>query len=186
MNIEVFMKYFWLSIIVFSYACAGCLGIGVSAGSEYNGNLETISPEIMNSMYYGAEFHVQAEALPNVYLKPSISYFNNPALSSTAAGFGLGINIQPRLGGFPIVPSFGVEGTLLLYNSLNLPEAVQNGQLEEYIETSTPRLVGAGFAGVNLFIGRSASLSCHYRYHTLAPDQHVEMVWAGIAYYFNW
>jgi hypothetical protein len=164
----------------------GRLGIGVAGGGEYVRNYQALSADEIQSVFYGAEFRIQAEALPSVYLEPSVSYLNNPSLQSTAAGLGLGFNVQPKLGRFPIVPSFGLEGTLLFYNTINLTDAFKNGTVEEYIQSSTPKLVASGFAGLNLFISRSMSLNCHYRYLSLAPQQNVEMVWAGLSYYFNW
>jgi hypothetical protein len=180
------MKKLWIILIIASLAFGGRFGMGIAGGSQYDKDYKTISPESLKNMFYGAEFYIQAEALPNVFLEPSITYFNNPTISSSAAGVGLGINIQPRLGGFPIAPFFGVEGTLLLYNDLDVAEAVKSGQLNTYIETSRPKLAGAAFAGISLFLGKSISLDCHYRYQGLSRQFGVEMVWAGLSYYFNW
>lgn len=180
------MKTIIVISLITSLCHAGRFGIGFAGGGEYNRNYETVTVDELQTVFYGAEFRLQAEALPCIYMEPSIKYLNNPSMASTAAGVGLGINIQPKIGRFPIVPSFGVEGTLLLYNNLSLSDVMNNGNLADYIETAHPRIVGSGFAGLNLFLGQSVSVNCHYRYLSFAPQQNVEMVWAGLSYYFNW
>jgi hypothetical protein len=180
------MKKMVLLSIITQLAFAGRFGIGVCGGAEYCEHYEMVTLENIADYYYGGELYIQAEALPNVYLKPAVLYLNNPAISSSMAGIGLGVNIQPRLGGFPIAPCFGMQGTILLHNDLDVAEAIQSGRLNEYIETSTPQLMGAGFAGLNLFLGKNLVLDCHYRFHSLSPQYHVEMVWAGFSYNINW
>lgn len=180
------MKITCLLVIMSCLAFAGRLGIGIAGGSQYIQDYKTLEPAQMNELFYGAQFSLQAEALPNVLLVPAVSFMNNPSISSSAAGFGVGITIQPRLGNFPIVPHFGGEGTLLLYNDMNVTDAMRQGNFETYIETSTPRLVGSGYAGLSLFLGRSISLDCSYRYHSFSRVFAVEMFWAGLNYYVNW
>jgi len=63
---------------------------------------------------------------------------------------------------------------------------MSEGQLSEYIESSTPQLIGAGLVGLNIFFTNSVSLNCHYRYLSLAPENSVEMIWVGLTYYINW
>lgn len=180
------MKRTALILIITSLAFGGRFGVGFAGGGQYDENYETITPEMLETLFYGGEVYIQAEALPNVFLKPSVSYLNNPTTSSAAAGVGLGLNIQPKLANFPIVPSFGIEGTMLLYNELNLTESVRAGHLQEYIETSTPKLMGVGFAGFSLCLGDCISIDCRYRYHSFSPQYGVEMIWAGLSYYINW
>lgn len=180
------MKKIIMLIILISLAFGGRLGMGIAGGGQYDQDYRTITPETIQNLFYGGKCYISAEALPNVFLEPSVIYMNNPTVSLSTAGFGLGLNIQPRLGDFPIAPSFGIEGILLLYNDANISEAVRSGNLYEYIETSTPKLMGAGFAGLSLFLGKSISLDCQYRYHAFSPQYGVEMAWAGLSYYFNW
>ncbi|UCC12331.1 MAG: hypothetical protein JSW02_02000 [candidate division WOR-3 bacterium] len=180
------MKKIIIFIISVSFSFAGRFGIGVAGGGEYLADYEITSPQEIHDMYYGAEFRLQAEALPHVYLEPSLSYLNNPYFSSTAVGVGLGMTFQPRLGRFPIVPSVGIEGTLLLYNTIDAVAAAQDGTLQQYLETSTPRMAGSGFAGLNLFLGELLALNCRYRYHSFAPNANAEMIWAGVSVYLNW
>jgi hypothetical protein len=178
-------KIVCLSIIA-TLAFAGRFGLGITGGGEYKENYETITVENIHNLFYGAEFYIQAEALPSIFLRPTISYLHNPSISSSMAGVGIGVNVQPRLGNFPIAPFFGVTGTILLHNDLDVTEAVRTGRLNEYIETSTPQLVGSGYAGINLFLGRNLALDCNYRYHSFSPQFGVEMVWAGLSYNINW
>jgi hypothetical protein len=167
---------------------AGTFGIGVIGGTQYDPtyDYQSISPEQIQDMYYGGEIALKAEAFPNVFLEPSLHYLNNPTRSQSTAGVGLGVNIKPRLGRFPIVPHFGVTGTILFYNDLSLTEATRNGTLDEYLMTSTPTFVGAGFAGLSLYLGDALSLDCNYRYHSFAPYRGITMVWGGLSYYVNW
>ena len=174
-----------LSMIA-TFAFAGRFGVGITGGGEYKENYETVTVENIHDLYYGAEFYVEAEALPSFFLRPTLSYLHNPSISSSMAGIGLGVNVQPRLGNFPLAPFFGVTGTMLLHNDLDVTEAVRSGRLNEYIETSTPQLVGSGYAGINLYLGRSLTLDCQYRYHSFSPQFGVEMVWAGLSYNINW
>lgn len=180
------MKRIVCLLIVATLGFAGRFGIGITGGGEYKESYETVTVENIHDLYYGAEFYIQAEALPSIFLRPTISYLNNPSISSSMAGVGLGLNIQPRLGNFPIAPFFGLSGTMLLHNDMDVAEAVRTGRLNEYIETSTPQLVGSGYAGINLFLGQSLALDCHYRYHSFSPQFGVEMVWAGLSYSINW
>jgi hypothetical protein len=182
------MKVIALLVTTLCLAFAGTFGIGVIGGTQYEPayDYQSITPETVREMFYGGEISLKAEALPHVFIEPSLSYLNNPTRSSSAAGIGLGVNIKPRLGRFPIVPHFGVTGTILFYNDLSLTEAAKAGVLNEYLETSTPVLVGAGFAGLSLYLGNSLSLDCNYRYHNLAPYNNVAMVWGGVSFYVNW
>ncbi len=179
------MKKIFFILIIISLAFGGRIGIGIAGGSQYDENYETITQEQIQSMFYGAKFNIQAETITSVYLEPSISYFNDPVISTSSAGIGLGLKIKPRLGNFPIVPSFGIEGTMLFYNDLNIAEAARSGQLNEYIETSTPRLMGAGYAGLSLFLGKRISIDCYYQYHGFPQQDGIEMVWAGLSYCIN-
>ncbi len=180
------MKKITFLLILTSLAFGGRLGIGISGGGQYLEDYETLTPERLETLFYGAKFNIKAEALPNVFLEPSIGYVNNPSISQSATGIGLGMTIKPKLGNFPIVPSFGLEGTLLFYNEDNIADAIRAGQLEQYIKTSTPELMGAGFAGLSLFLGKSISIDCTYSYHKFSPQYGVEMIWAGVSYYINW
>jgi hypothetical protein len=180
------MKKYIIVLCLFSFSFAGRFGIGVAGGGEYAADYEIASTQEIHNLFYGAEFRLQAEALPHVFLEPSLCYLNNPFFSSTAIGIGLGMTFQPRLGRFPIVPSVGIEGTLLLYNDADALASAQNGTLQEYLETSTPRMAGSGFAGLNIFLGQLLSLNCRYRYHSFAPNANAEMIWAGVSVYLNW
>lgn len=180
------MKKMAYILIIISLAFGGRLGVGISGGGEYDRDYRTISPAEIQSVFYGAELSLQAEALPNVFLETSASYFNNPSEASSTGGLGLGINIQPRIGRFPIAPLFGIKGTLLFHSDLDINNVMSEGHLTEYIETSTPQLIGAGYAGLNIFFTESVLLNCHYRYQGLAPEYTAEMVWVGLSYYINW
>jgi hypothetical protein len=182
------MKVIAFFVTTLCLAFGGTFGIGVTGGTQYEPayDYRSITPEQLHEMYYGGEVSLKTEALPHVFIEPSLSYLNDPVNSSSAAGVGLGINIKPRLGRFPIVPNVGVTGTILFYNDLSLTEAAQAGVLEDYLETSTPTFVGAGFAGLSLYLGNSLSIDCTYRYHSLAPYNGVIMIWGGVSYYVNW
>lgn len=180
------MKIISFVLIISSLAFCGSFGIGIAGGGQYYEDYKSLTPEMLQEMFYGAELSLSAEALPNVFLEPSFSYLNNPAVSTSAAGCGLGLNIKPRLGNFPFVPYFGLKGTILFYSEMDIREAARAGQLIAYIENSSPKLIGAGFAGISLFLGKSMSLNCNYSYYSLAPQYGVEMVWAGLTYYINW
>lgn len=180
------MKKITYLIIITSLAFGGRLGIGISGGGEYDKNRREITPDMVQTLHYGAECALLAEALPDIFLETSLSYLNNPSSSSPTAGLGLGVNFQPRIGRFPIAPLFGVKGTLLFHNNLDINNAMSEGQLVEYIESSTPQLVGTGLAGLSIYFTKSVSLNCHYRYLALAPDNSLEMIWVGLTYYVNW
>lgn len=180
------MKKFISLFLLLSFSFAGRLGIGVAGGGEYVADYEIDSPQEVHDLFYGAEFRLQAEALPHVYLEPSLCYLNNPFYASTAAGVGVGVTFQPKLGRFPIVPSVGIEGTLLLYNTVDAIAAIQDGSMDQYLETSTPRLAGSGFAGLSVSLGQLLALNCRYRYHSFAPNANAEMIWAGMSVYLNW
>ena len=180
------MKKIVCLFIIITFAFAGRFGLGITGGGEYRESYETVTVENIKDLYYGAEFYIQAEALPSIFLRPMLSYLHNPSISSSMAGIGLGVNVQPRLGNLPIAPIFGVTGTMLLHNELDITEAIKAGRLNEYIETSTPQLVGSGYAGINLYLGKSLALDCQYRYHSFSPQFGVEMVWAGFSYSVNW
>ncbi len=172
--------------ILLSIANAGRFGVGISAGGEYRQQYAPLTPENLNSYFYSARANLQAEALPNVYLEPSITYLNNPEINQSALGTGLGFNVQPRLGRFPIAPSFGAEGILLFYNDEPAYQAIRTGTFESYIAESDPKFIATAFAGLSLFLGKSASIDCQYRYHSFAPQLGVQMLWGGISFYVNW
>ncbi|KPJ73809.1 hypothetical protein AMJ52_03135 [candidate division TA06 bacterium DG_78] len=180
------MKKITLFLIIVSCTFAGRLGIGLAGGGQYPNHHETLTPEQFLDLYYGAELSVQAEALPHVYLEPFITYLNNPSHSSSSAGVGLGITLRPRLGRFFIAPAFGIKGTLLFCNDVDIADAIKNGQLNEYIESSSPRLNSTAFAGLTILFGEKMSLDCQYRYCGLTQEYGIEMVWAGLNYYINW
>jgi hypothetical protein len=180
------MKKYIIVLFIVSFSFAGRFGIGVAGGGEYAANYEITSSQEIHNLFYGAEFRLQAEALPHLYLEPSLCYLNNPFFSSTAVGVGLGMTFQPRLGRFPIVPSVGIEGTLLLCNTIDAVTAAQDGTLQQYLETSTPRMAGSGFAGLNIFLGQLLGINCRYRYHSFTSNANAEMIWAGVSVYLNW
>lgn len=181
------MKKYIIIAIITPLAFAGRFGVGFSGGTEYNQNYQSMSYEQLPILFYGAEFHLQAEALPALYLEPTFSYMNNPRLSMSAVGAGLRMTVQPRLGRFPLAPFFGVEGTLMFYNqNLDLQTALESGRFEEYMQTANPRPIGYGFAGMSIFLGRSVSLDGQYRYLRLNEQLSVQMVWAGLTFYLNW
>lgn len=180
------MKKIATILIIMSLAFGGRLGIGISGGGEYTNDYKDISPAEIQNIFYGAELSLQAEALPNVFFETSACYLNNPSEESSTGGLGLGINIQPRIGRIPIAPLLGVKGTLLFRNDLDVNSAVSDGTIAEFIETSTPQLIAAGYAGLNIFLTESVSLNCHYRYQGLASEYTAEMVWVGFAYYISW
>jgi hypothetical protein len=181
------MKTIFYITLIAPLAFAGRFGVGFSGGIEYEQNYQLMSYQQLPLTYYGGEFHLQAEALPAFYLEPTISYLNNPQLTTSAIGAGLRFTVQPRLGRFPIAPFFGGEGTLLFYNqNMDLRTAIQSGRLEEYLQTSNPRPIGYGFAGLSIFLGKSVSLDGQYRYLSMNQQIGVQMVWAGFTIYLNW
>ncbi len=180
------MKRLITICILASIAFAGRFGIGISAGGEYQQQYASLTPENINDYFYSARGHLQAEALPNVYIEPSITYLNNPAINRSALGAGLGLNIQPRLGRFPIAPNFGAEGALLFYNDDPVYQAIRGGYLEQYLAESDPKFIATAYAGLSLFLGKGASLDCQYRYHNLAPQLGVQTIWGGLSFYVNW
>jgi hypothetical protein len=181
------MKNYIIIALIAPLAFAGRFGVGFSGGTEYDRDYQAMSYEQLPVMFYGGEFHLQAEALPALFLEPTVSYLNNPQLATSAVGAGLRLTVQPRLGRFPLAPFFGVEGTLMFYNqNLDLQSAIQSGRLEEYLRTSNPRPIGYGFAGMSIYLGRSLSLDGQYRYLRLSEQYAVQMVWAGLTFYLNW
>ena len=181
------MKTIIMVMLTASLVFAGSFGIGFSGGCEYDQDYRSMSAATLPGMYYGGEFHIQAQALPVLYLEPTFSFLNNPAMNSASVGAGLRLTVQPRLGRFPLAPFFGAEGTLLFYNSdLDLIDAYNSNRLQEYFETSHPRAVGYGFAGLSLFLGRAISLDGQYRYLGMSREIGVPMVWAGMTFYLNW
>jgi len=181
------MKPLIYILLVTSLTFGGRLGIGFSAGGEYDKNYQTIDIYQLPDLYFGGEFHLQAEALPNLYLEPLVTFLNNPDMSTAALGFGLRVNIEPRLGRFFIAPFFGAEGTVLLYNdNVDLLVAAQTNRFDEYIETSHPKPVGQAFVGLKIYLGKSISLDGQYRYLSLTENYGVQMAWAGLTFYINW
>jgi len=179
-------RIFWL-VTLTPLAFAGRLGIGISAGGQQYGDYRSLTVEQLPTLFYGSEFHIQAEALPHFYLEPLVSYYNNPGSAKSGLGFGLRANIQPRLGKFPLAPFFGVEGLIVLYNNdVDIGSAFQSDRLAEYIESSTPGTIGLGFAGVTLFLGKALSIDCQYRYLSFTRNYGVEMTWVGLTWYINW
>jgi hypothetical protein len=178
------MNKILISMLLGAAGFAGHLSIGLAGGGEYPDPGERISLSGLQNMVYGGEFFIQAEALPSVYIEPSVVYLNQ--FSRSATGLGLGINIRPRLGNFLLAPCLGLKGTLMLQNDKDLAQAIRDGQLNEYIETSNPYLSSTAYAGLCAFLGKRFSLDCNYRYLHLAPGCNIEMVWAGITYHINW
>src|SRR4030042_6724441 len=127
--------------ILTSIAFAGRFGIGISGGGEYHQQYASLTPENFNNYFYSARAHLQAEAMPNVYIEPSVTYLNNPSINRSALGPGLGLNIQPRLARFPIAPNFGAEGVLLFYNDEPVYPAIRSGTFEQYLAESAPQFV---------------------------------------------
>lgn len=182
------MKIINIFFIITSLAFCGRLGIGLSGGGQYYPDYDYSSMTLqqLQEFYYGAEFYLSAEALPNVFLEPAVTYLNNPTAHTAVAGCGLGINVKPRFGDLPIVPYFGLKGTMLFYSDIDINDVLRAGNFIAYMENSTPHLLGVGFAGLSLIFGKSLSMDCNYSYYSFAPQYNVEMVWAGITYYINW
>jgi hypothetical protein len=181
------MRWLILLPLVFTIVFAGRFGIGVSGGAEYDEDYQTLSYEQLPSLCYGAEFHLQAEALPYLYLEPTALYLHDARISSPTCGIGLRVNVSPKFKSFPIAPFFGIEGTLLFYNDeMDLNDAVRGQHFDAYLESSSPRATGSGFGGLSIYFGRSVSLDCQYRYLRLAESYGLELAWAGITYYINW
>jgi hypothetical protein len=174
-------------IVITSFALAGRLGIGVSVSGQQSCDYQTLTMEQLPGIYYAGEFHIQAEALPHCYIEPTVVCLNNPQYAGPGIGMGLRLNIQPRIGRFFLAPFFGVEGLLVLYNDgLDVSTALQSDRMIEYIETSTARTFGSGFAGVSLYLGRAISIDCNYRYLSLSQGIGVEMTTVGLTWYINW
>ncbi len=176
-------------LVILNLVCLGFggnLGLGVSFGGQYDRNYEGITAQRIKDLFYGAEFYIRTQALPSTYLEPSLVYLNDPYAMTSSVGLGLGINIQPRLGRFLIAPSFGLKGIMMLNNDMDLDEAIRDNALTEYIESSSPELSFAGFAGLSIFLNRQLAIDCVYRYHQLNPGYGVQMVWLGFSYYINW
>jgi hypothetical protein len=178
--------FIFFVFVIVSSAFAGRLGVGLAGGGQYPEHRESITPEQFLDLYYGAELSIQAEALPHVYLEPHITYLSNPSQASSSAGLGLGITIRPRLGHFFIAPAFGIKGALLFSSDGDITDAIKNGQLSEYIESSSPHVNSTAFAGLTFLFGDKMSLDCQYRYCGLTQECGIEMVWAGLNYYINW
>lgn len=163
------------------------MGIGFSGGGEYKSGYGFQNYGAINNMFYGAEFHISAEALPYMFLEPIGLVVNDARKHLNVPGIGLRINVAPRLGKFFLAPFFGIEGDILFYNPrIDLKNAATSGRLEDYFEGSSPRAIGMGFGGLSVYFGRAVSLDCQYRYMSLTKNLGVEMVWAGITYYINW
>lgn len=181
------MKIFYIITITFSLVFAGRFGIGFSGGCEYEQGFQSLSAASLPGVFFGAEFHVQAEALPAFYLEPSISFLNHPEANQVTIGTGLRLTVQPKLGKFPLSPFFGAEGALEFFNpDLDLMEACRDQHLTEYFETSHPRPIACGYAGLSIFLSRGLSLDGQYRYLSLCREVGVPMAWAGMTFYLNW
>ncbi|MEO0184741.1 MAG: hypothetical protein ABIL20_02960 [candidate division WOR-3 bacterium] len=182
------MKNIPISILViFALTFAGRLGIGISGGGEYKDNYSLETYDQLPQMFYGAEFHISAEALPYMYLEPVGLIANDAMKNMLVPGIGLRVNVAPRLGKFFLAPFFGIEGDILFYNSqFDFGDAANAGRLREYFEGSSPLPVGIGFGGLSIYFGKAVSLDCQYRYTSLAKGMGVEMVYAGLTYYINW
>ncbi|MEO0095038.1 MAG: hypothetical protein ABIL46_04750 [candidate division WOR-3 bacterium] len=182
------MKKIFMFILIISGICfAGRLGIGISGFGEYEYDYSLENYERLSQMFYLAEFHLSAEALPYMYLEPIGLLVNDALNNRMLPGVGLRINIAPRLGNFFLAPFFGIEGNILFYNrGMELKDAVYTRRLEEYFENSSPRAAGLGFGGLSIYFGKAMSLDCHYRYLYIAKGIGIEMVGAGLTYYINW
>lgn len=166
---------------------AGRFGIGLGGFGEYNQNYTIQNYGLLDKMYYSAEFHLSAEALPFMFIEPGVLVLNDALKNKMVPGVGLRINVAPRLGKFFLAPFFGIEGNILFYNpKMELKDAAYSQRLEEYFEGSSPRATGTGFAGLSIYFGKSVSFDCHYRYLCLAKGIGIEMVGGGLNYYINW
>jgi len=166
---------------------AGRFGIGLGGFGEYEENYTLQNYNQLNKMFYSAEIHLSAEALPFMFIEPSAWVVNDALTNKMVPGVGLRINIAPRLGKFFLAPFFGIEGNILFYNpKMELKDAAYSQRLEEYFENSSPRATGTGFGGLSIYFGKSVSLDCHYRYLYLARGIGIEMVGGGLTYYINW
>ncbi|HEX7318901.1 MAG TPA: hypothetical protein VF399_00915 [bacterium] len=173
--------------VIASVAFAGRLGIGASVSGQQSCDYQTLTIAQLPGIYYGGEFHIQAEALPHCYIEPAVVCLNNPQYAGPGIGMGLRLNIQPRIGRFFLAPFFGVEGMLVLYNDdLDVNTALQSNRMIEYIETATARTFGSGFAGVSLYLGKAISIDCNYRYLSSNQGIGVEMTTVGLNWYINW
>lgn len=176
-----------LILAIFALSTGGRLGIGFSGGGEYKNGYGLQNYSQIQSMFYGVQFHISAEALPYMFLEPIGLVMNDAIKHSNVPGIGLRINVAPRFGKFFLAPFFGIEGDILFYNSnIDLRDAASQGNLQYYFEGSSPRAIGMGFAGLSIYFGRAISLDCQYRYLSLAKNLGTELVWAGITYYINW
>ncbi len=174
-------------ILLAPFMFGGRLGIGIGGGGQYDMDYNTLQYESPTNLFYGAEFHLQAEALPNMYLEPLVLYLNDGINQTPACGIGLRINVAPRLGRFFLAPFFGLEGDILFYNpKINLNQALLNNQLEGYFRGSSPSSAGFGFGGISIYFGKSISLDCQYRYYSPNRGIGIKMAWAGLTYYINW
>ncbi|MEO0142081.1 MAG: hypothetical protein ABIL70_03035 [candidate division WOR-3 bacterium] len=181
------MKFIAGVILVVSLMFGGRLGIGISGGGQYEVNFGALKYETLPALFYGGEFHLQAEALPSMYLEPLVLYLNDGNNKVPAGGVGLRINVAPRLGRFFLAPFFGLEGDILFYNSgIDLNQALMNNQLAVYFRESSPKTAGLGFGGVSLYFSKSLSLDCQYRYYSFGNGIGIKMAWAGFTYYINW
>lgn len=181
------MKKLYIITITFSLVFAGRFGIGFSGGCEYEQGYQSLSAASLPGVFFGGEFHVQAEALPAFYLEPTVSFLNNPEANQLTIGTGLRLTVQPKLGRFPLSPFFGAEAALQFFNSdLDLVAAYRAQRLTEYFETSHPRAIASGYAGLSIFLSRGLSLDGQYRYLSLCREVGVPMAWAGMTFYLNW
>jgi len=176
-----------LILSIFTLTFAGRLGIGFSGGGEYANDYTLQNYDQLSRMFYAAEFHISAEALPYMFLEPIGLVVNDATQNLNVPGVGLRINVAPRLGKFFLAPFFGIEGDIMFYNShIDLKNAATAGRLRDYFEGSSPRVIGMGFGGLSIFFGKAMSLDCQYRYLSLSKNFGVEMVWAGLTFYINW
>jgi hypothetical protein len=174
-------------LLISALSFAGRLGIGISGGAEYQRDYALDNYDQLPKMFYGAGFHISAEALPYMFIEPVGLVVNDATRGVTVPGIGLRINVAPKLGKFFLAPFFGVEGDIVFYNSeFSLQEAVASGRMSAYFENSTPRAFGMGFGGLSIYFGKAVSLDCQYRYTSIAKGLGVEMVYAGLTYYINW
>ncbi len=174
-------------LLISGLSFAGRLGIGISGGAEYQRDYALQHYDQLPEMFYGAEFHISAEALPYMFIEPVGLVVNDATRGVTVPGIGLRINVAPRLGKFFLAPFFGIEGDIVFYNSqFNFQEAATSGRMSAYFENSTPRALGMGFGGLSIYFGKAVSLDCQYRYTSIAKGLGVEMVYAGLTYYINW
>ncbi|MEO0162321.1 MAG: hypothetical protein ABIL39_11190 [candidate division WOR-3 bacterium] len=174
-------------MLIFASIYGGRLGIGFGLNTRYQ---EDYLPQnyrnLMENFFWG-EFRISAEGLPYMFIEPVGMIFHDAVKNHFLPGVGLRINIAPRIGKFFLGPFFGFEGDILFYNPRSeFRDAFYANKLQDYFENSHPRGMGSGYGGLSLYLGKSTSLDCHYRYLYLAPGMGIEMVGINLTFYLNW